>query len=133
MGDEVGKEGRGKENRRQSEVCSESKNEPKRNNSVEFLERNISIFYEPDGSSFSGVAYENAPKKMFFFFLKISIVGGSDIAVRLPDVHFFYGSTAASSDLCPNGFRAVVTARCDPTRSASPEVCLDSLLHFDHC
>uniref|UniRef100_A0A9J2P5S7 MRH domain-containing protein n=1 Tax=Ascaris lumbricoides TaxID=6252 RepID=A0A9J2P5S7_ASCLU len=52
--------------------------------------------------------------------------GGSDIAVRLPDVHFFYGSTAASSDLCPNGFRAVVTARCDPTRSASPEARLPS-------
>ncbi|VDM37826.1 unnamed protein product [Toxocara canis] len=52
--------------------------------------------------------------------------GGNDEASRLPDVHFFYGSTASPSDLCPNGFRAVVTARCDPARSTSPEARLPS-------
>ncbi|VDK47514.1 unnamed protein product [Anisakis simplex] len=53
--------------------------------------------------------------------------GGNDEATRLPDVHFFYGSTsAASSELCPTGFHAIVTARCDPTRTNLPEARLPS-------
>lgn len=41
---------------------------------------------------------------------------------ELSEIRFFYRSLSPATEICPNGYNTVVTARCDPRHSEEPEV-----------
>ncbi|VDD96215.1 unnamed protein product [Enterobius vermicularis] len=43
---------------------------------------------------------------------------------ELSEIRFFYRSLSPATEICPNGYNTVVTARCDPRHSEEPEALL---------
>uniref|UniRef100_A0A0N5AV24 MRH domain-containing protein n=1 Tax=Syphacia muris TaxID=451379 RepID=A0A0N5AV24_9BILA len=50
------------------------------------------------------------------------ITGFSDTNSSFPEIRLFYRSSLLMSEICPNGYFSVITARCDPQHSEEPEV-----------